>query len=137
MVSEILYCVQFQSQQTDIILSLVVTSADGTVKIVKNVVVPTQPVVSGKNTLTSLLTSSNKIAGRRILMTKGPDGTTRVVTGTPTSGIVTKPVSNTQQSLIKLQTTGSSTVQQVVTPIKQQIIQQQGKWLFFIFDESG
>lgn len=70
-------------------------------------------------------------------MTKGPDGTTRVVTGTPTSGIVTKPVSNTQQSLIKLQTTGSSTVQQVVTPIKQQIIQQQGKWLFFIFDESG
>lgn len=136
-VSEILNCVQFQSQQTDIILSLVVTSADGTVKIVKNVVVPTQPVVSGKNTLTSLLTSSNKIAGRRILMTKGPDGTTRVVTGTPTSGIVTKPVSNTQQSLIKLQTTGSSTVQQVVTPIKQQIIQQQGKWLFFIFDESG
>lgn len=61
-------------------------------------------------------------------MTKGPDGTTRVVTGTPTSGIVTKPV--TQQSLIKLQTTGSN-VQQVVTPIKQQIIQQQGKFCFF------
>lgn len=64
-------------------------------------------------------------------MTKGPDGTTRVVTGTPTSGIVTKPVTNTQQSLIKLQTTGSN-VQQVVTPIKQQIIQQQGKFCFFI-----
>jgi len=63
-------------------------------------------------------------------MTKGPDGTTRVVTGTPTSGIVTKPVTNTQQSLIKLQTTGSN-VQQVVTPIKQQIIQQQGKFCFF------
>lgn len=63
-------------------------------------------------------------------MTKGPDGTTRVVTGTPTSGIVTKPVANTQQSLIKLQTT-SGNVQQVVTPIKQQIIQQQVQGMFF------
>lgn len=69
-------------------------------KIVKNVVVPNQAVVSGKNTLTSLLTSNNsKLAGRRILMTKGPDGTTRVITGT--ANIMSKNLQTTQQSLIK------------------------------------
>ncbi|XP_030753207.1 nucleosome-remodeling factor subunit NURF301 isoform X3 [Sitophilus oryzae] len=88
-----------------------VTSADGTVKIVKNVVVPNQSVVSGKHTLTSLLTSNSKIAGRRILMTKGPDGTTRVVSGGSTN-ILPKNLQNVpQQSLIKVQTTSAGQAQ--------------------------
>lgn len=74
-------------------------------KIVKNVVVPNQTVVSGKNTLTSLLTSNNtKLAGRRILMTKGPDGTTRVITGT--ANILPKNLQTSQQSLIKTTVAG-------------------------------
>lgn len=80
-------------------------------KIVKNVVVPNQSVISGKNTLTSLLTNSNKLAGRRILMTKGPDGTTRVITGT--ANILPKNLQTTQQSLIKAQTTSQQQVQPV------------------------
>lgn len=72
-------------------------------KIVKNVVVQGNQGIVGKNTLTSLLTSnSNKLAGRRIIMTKGPDGTTRVITG---SNVVPKTLTNQQQSLIKVQTT--------------------------------
>ncbi|KAL1494312.1 hypothetical protein ABEB36_009929 [Hypothenemus hampei] len=90
------------------------TTVDGTVKIVKNVIVPSQSVVSGKNTLTSLLTSNNKIGGRRILMTKGPDGTTRVVAGSATTN-VSKTLSNPQQqSLIKTQTIGGQIVQQII-----------------------
>ncbi|XP_066157343.1 nucleosome-remodeling factor subunit NURF301 isoform X1 [Euwallacea fornicatus] len=105
-----------------------VSSADGTMKLVKNLVVPTQSVVSGKNTLTSLLTSSSKLAGRRILMTKGPDGTTRVVAGAPTSNFVTKsPLQSSQQSLIKLQTTSGQTLHQVVTQPKSQLVQQQAQ----------
>ncbi|XP_018571402.1 nucleosome-remodeling factor subunit NURF301 isoform X2 [Anoplophora glabripennis] len=88
-----------------------VTTADGQMKIVKNVVVPNQSVISGKNTLTSLLTNSNKLAGRRILMTKGPDGTTRVITGT--ANILPKNLQTTQQSLIKAQTTSQQQVQPV------------------------
>ncbi|KAJ8968859.1 hypothetical protein NQ317_016782 [Molorchus minor] len=88
------------------------TAQDGQMKIVKNVVVPNQSVVSGKNTLTSLLTSnSNKLAGRRILMTKGPDGTTRVITGT--ANILPKNLQTTQQSLIKAQTTSSQQTQPI------------------------
>ncbi|CAH1170436.1 unnamed protein product [Phaedon cochleariae] len=76
------------------------TMADGQMKIVKNIIMPGQAVVSGKNTLTSLLTSNTtKLAGRRILMTKGPDGTTRVITGT--ANILPKNLTTTQQSLIK------------------------------------
>lgn len=77
------------------------TTADGQVKIVKNVVMPNQVLSAGaKNTLTSLLTtSSNKLAGRRILMTKAADGTTRVITGA--TNIL--PKGATQQSLIKVQ----------------------------------
>ncbi|KAJ8928258.1 hypothetical protein NQ314_019209, partial [Rhamnusium bicolor] len=90
----------------------VTTTADGQMKIVKNVVVPNQSVVSGKNTLTSLLTSnSTKLAGRRILMTKGPDGTTRVITGT--ANILPKNLQTTQQTLIKTQTTSGQQTQQV------------------------
>lgn len=80
-------------------------------KIVKNVVVQNQGL--NKNTLTSLLTSnSNKLAGRRILMTKGPDGTTRVIAG---SNIVPKTLTTNpqQQSLIKVQTAGGA--QQIQT----------------------
>uniref|UniRef100_A0AAR5PPQ8 Nucleosome-remodeling factor subunit NURF301 n=1 Tax=Dendroctonus ponderosae TaxID=77166 RepID=A0AAR5PPQ8_DENPD len=93
---------------------------DGTVKLVKNVVVPTQAVIGGKNTLTSLLTGSNKVAGRRILMTKGPDGQTRLVTGSPGTSLVTK---TPQQSLIKLHTTQQlPNVQQVIqSPGQQQV----------------
>lgn len=95
-------------------------------KIVKNVVVPNQTVVSGKNTLTSLLTSNNtKLAGRRILMTKGPDGTTRVITGT--ANILPKNLQTSQQSLIKT-TTASQQVQTV-----QQQIQIQQSSMFFLF----
>ncbi|KAK7791905.1 hypothetical protein R5R35_005426 [Gryllus longicercus] len=66
---------------------------DGTLKMVTKVAIPASPggQASGKSTLTSLLTNaSNNSAGkaflgtRRIFMTKGADGTTRVVTG-PTS----------------------------------------------------
>ncbi|KAK9686188.1 PHD-finger [Popillia japonica] len=99
-----------------------VTTADGQMKIVKNVVVPNQTVgkttltslltannnaagkpnqTVGKTTLTSLLTANNnaagnKFAGRRIFMTKAPDG-----------------VTNPQQSLIKVQTTAGQPVQQI------------------------
>ncbi|VEN57753.1 unnamed protein product [Callosobruchus maculatus] len=89
----------------------VTTTPDGQMKIVKNVVLPNQAVVSGKNTLTSLLTSNNaKLAGRRILMTKGPDGTTRVITGT--ANILPKNLTNQQQSLIK-SPSGSQVLQAV------------------------
>ncbi|XP_050310711.1 nucleosome-remodeling factor subunit NURF301 isoform X3 [Anthonomus grandis grandis] len=101
-----------------------VSTAEGNLKVVKNVVVPSQAVVSGKNTLTSLLTNSNKIAGRRILMTKGPDGTTRVLTGPAGPSL---PKQNSQQpsqqqqqpSLVKLQSgSGQQAVQQqVVTQV--------------------
>lgn len=96
-------------------------------KIVKNVVVPNQTVVSGKNTLTSLLTSNNtKLAGRRILMTKGPDGTTRVITGT--ANILPKNLQTSQQSLIKTSTAG-----QQVQAVQQQIqMQQSGRYYSFL-----
>lgn len=94
----------------------VTTTPDGQMKIVKNVVVPTQTVVSGKNTLTSLLTSNNtKLAGRRILMTKGPDGTTRVITGT--ANILPKNLQTSQQSLIKTTTAN----QPIQTAVQQQV----------------
>ncbi|CAH0555321.1 unnamed protein product [Brassicogethes aeneus] len=87
----------------------VTTTTDG-LKIIKNVVGPNQSVISGKNTLTSLLTSnSNKLAGRRILMTKAPDGTTRVITGA--TNIIQKNLPGSQQSLIKVQTTGGQQIQ--------------------------
>ncbi|KRT79741.1 PHD finger motif containing protein [Oryctes borbonicus] len=91
-----------------------VTTADGQMKIVKNVVVPNQTI--GKTTLTSLLTANNnaagnKFTGRRIFMTKAPDGTTRVLTAG--SAILPKGVTNTQQSLIKIQTTTGQPVQQI------------------------
>lgn len=107
----------------------VTTTADGQMKIVKNVVVPNQTIVSGKNTLTSLLTSNNaKLSGRRILMTKGPDGTTRVITGT--ANILPKNLQATQQSLIKT-TPGGQPIQAV-----QQIqIQQTSK--FFIVSKKN
>lgn len=99
------------------------TTPDGQMKIVKNVVVPNQTVVSGKNTLTSLLTSNNtKLAGRRILMTKGPDGTTRVITGT--ANILPKNLQTSQQSLIK------TTSGQAVQSIQQQIQMQQSSKFF-------
>lgn len=80
-------------------------------KIVKNVVLPSQ---TGKSTLTSLLTANttpagnNKFSGRRILMTKAPDGTTRLITGT--TNILPKAGTN-QQSLIKVQTSGVQQIQ--------------------------
>ncbi|KAG5899121.1 hypothetical protein JTB14_021623 [Gonioctena quinquepunctata] len=112
----------------------VTTTPDGQMKIVKNVILPNQAVVSGKNTLTSLLTSNTtKLAGRRILMTKGPDGTTRVITGT--ANLLPKTLATTQQSLIKTQTSSSQQVQQTVqvqqpttstisTPTQQQSIKE-------------
>ncbi|XP_060530010.1 nucleosome-remodeling factor subunit NURF301 isoform X2 [Cylas formicarius] len=97
-----------------------VTTGDGPIKLVKNVVVPNQHVISGKNTLTSLLTNSSKLSGRRILMTKGPDGTTRLIAG-GSANLVPKTVPGVQQqSLIKIQTTNGAQVQAVqiqpVTP---------------------
>jgi nucleosome-remodeling factor subunit BPTF len=95
-------------------------------KIVKNIA--NQSVVSGKTTLTSLLTSnSNKLVGRRLLMTKAADGTTRVVANA--ANILPKNLQNAQQSLIKVQTTGAQPTLQTVqiqqpvtttsTPVKQ------------------
>ncbi|XP_022917774.2 nucleosome-remodeling factor subunit NURF301 isoform X2 [Onthophagus taurus] len=91
-----------------------VTTADGQMKIVKNVVLPNQ--VTGKTTLTSLLTGNNatpgkNVAGRRIFMTKAPDGTTRVITAG--AAILPKNVPNNQQSLIKVQTTTGQAIQQI------------------------
>ncbi|XP_018334706.1 nucleosome-remodeling factor subunit NURF301 isoform X2 [Agrilus planipennis] len=104
-------------------------------KVVKNVIVP-NTATPGKSTLTSLLTANNaagvnKYAGRRIFMTKGPDGSTRVIAGSP--GIITKGAQAVQQSLIKVQTTGGQTVQQIqiqqpvttaATPTKQSDVPQ-------------
>ncbi|XP_057659195.1 nucleosome-remodeling factor subunit NURF301 isoform X2 [Diorhabda carinulata] len=102
----------------------VATTVDGQMKIVKNVVVPNQAVVSGKNTLTSLLTSNTtKLAGRRILMTKGPDGTTRVITGT--SNILPKNLPTTQQSLIKTSTGTQQTLSQQPTTSTTTVANQQ------------
>ncbi|XP_064211218.1 nucleosome-remodeling factor subunit NURF301 isoform X5 [Tribolium castaneum] len=96
----------------------VTTTPDGQMKIVKNIA--NQAVVSGKTTLTSLLTSnSNKLVGRRLLMTKAADGTTRVVANA--ASILPKNIQNTQQSLIKVQTTGAQSTLQTVQ------IQQPGK----------
>lgn len=61
---------------------------------------PNQVLTGTKNTLTSLLTAnSNKLAGRRILMTKAADGTTRVIAGA--TNILPKGAA--PQSLIKVQ----------------------------------
>ncbi|XP_045474832.1 nucleosome-remodeling factor subunit NURF301 isoform X2 [Harmonia axyridis] len=84
---------------------------DGQMKIVKNIVLPNQSVITGKNTLTSLLTSNSKhLAGRRILMTKAPDGTTRMITS-PSVG--PKGLHNSQQGLIKVQTSSGQQIQTV------------------------
>jgi SH3-like domain-containing protein len=89
----------------------VTTTPDGQMKIVKNIA--NQSVVSGKTTLTSLLTSnSNKLVGRRLLMTKAADGTTRVVANA--ANILPKNLQNAQQSLIKVQTTGAQPTLQTV-----------------------
>lgn len=96
---------------------LAVTAADGQMKIVKNVVVPNQTIANAKNTLTSLLTgNSNKLTGRRILMTKAADGTTRVIAGA--TNVLGKGTQNSQQSLIKVQSG---------TPGQQVQIQSQGQ----------
>ncbi|XP_044753874.1 nucleosome-remodeling factor subunit NURF301 isoform X3 [Coccinella septempunctata] len=88
-----------------------IQSKDGQMKIVKNIVLPNQSVITGKNTLTSLLTSNSKqLAGRRILMTKAPDGTTRMITS-PNVG--QKGVHNSQQGLIKVQTSSGQQIQTV------------------------
>ena len=95
-----------------------VTTADGQVKIVKNVVVPNQ--VSGRTTLTSLLTNnvpSSKFAGRKVIMTKGTDGSSRMIA----ANILPKGVQTTQQSLIKIQPTTGQSAQQIQ-------IQQSGKF---------
>ncbi|XP_017781455.1 PREDICTED: nucleosome-remodeling factor subunit NURF301 isoform X2 [Nicrophorus vespilloides] len=99
---------QAASESTTI--QLKVTTADGQMKIVKNVI-PGQ--LSGKTTLTSLLTTNNKFTGRKIFMTKAADGTTRVITGN--ASLIQKTPQG--QSLIKLQTTttGSTTTS---TPTK-------------------
>ncbi|XP_069695049.1 nucleosome-remodeling factor subunit NURF301 isoform X3 [Periplaneta americana] len=86
-------------------------ATDGTLKMVTKVAIPPSPstqLTSGKTTLTSLLTNTaNNTQGktflgtRRIFMTKGADGTTRVVTG-PTS-ILPKTAGQQGQSLIKIQ----------------------------------
>ncbi|KAB0795122.1 hypothetical protein PPYR_11961 [Photinus pyralis] len=92
-----------------------VTTADGQMKIVKNVVMPGANL-STKSTLTSLLTANttptgnNKFTGRRIFMTKAADGTTRVIAGA--ANILPKTPPNSQ-SLIKVQTSTVPTVQQI------------------------
>lgn len=100
----------------------VTTTPDGQMKIVKSI--SNQAVVSGKTTLTSLLTSnSNKLVGRRLLMTKAADGTTRVVANA--ANILPKNVQSTQQSLIKVQT--STGVQPTLQTVQ---IQQPGESCF-------
>ncbi|XP_049831961.1 nucleosome-remodeling factor subunit NURF301 isoform X2 [Schistocerca gregaria] len=101
--------------------------ADGSLKVVTKVAIPSSPntqLTSGKSTLTSLLTSTNNTSGkallgtRRIFMTKGADGTTRVMTG-PTS--ILPKTAQQPQSLIKIQPSGQTPVPG--TPSNQQRVQ--------------
>lgn len=84
-----------------------------------------QNILSGKSTLTSLLTSNtttpitaNKtlIGTRRIYMTKGTDGTSRVIS-TPTSilpkGSAGATPGNGSPSVIKVQSSSGTTVQTI------------------------
>ncbi|XP_044734089.1 nucleosome-remodeling factor subunit NURF301, partial [Chrysoperla carnea] len=100
---------------------------DGTLKIVNKIPMTPNSNSVGKSALTSLLTSNstplsgNKtlIGTRRIYMTKGADGTSRVIT-TPTS-ILPKAgstpggavQSTSSPSIIKVQTPGGTTVQTI------------------------
>lgn len=61
-------------------------------------------------------------------MTKGPDGTTRVITGT--ANILPKNLQTTQQSLIKAQTTS----QQQVQPVQ---VQQASRCNFCLFGDGS
>lgn len=92
---------------------------------VNKVVIPTTSIgANTKSTLTSLLTANtnnaaaNKtfIGTRRIFMTKGADGTTRMITG-PTSILPKAGTAGGQQSLIKLQTPSGQTLQTI--PLQQ------------------
>lgn len=100
----------------------VTVSQDGQLKIVKNVVMPGQTVVQGKNTLTSLLSQGNKqLAGRRIFMTKAPDGTTKVIAGA--SNVQIGKSAPNGQGLIKVQTSSGQQIQtlQIQQPGQQTI----------------
>lgn len=93
-------------------LLFLVTQPDGSIKIVNKVVLPSSPITtSTKTTLTSLLTGNNAnngnktfIGTRRIFMTKGADGTTRMITGPANILPKSSTAQSSQQSLIKLQT---------------------------------
>ncbi|XP_039292245.1 nucleosome-remodeling factor subunit NURF301 isoform X2 [Nilaparvata lugens] len=108
---------QGHGQVIKIIPSAAQGGGDGqTFKVVTKVAIPPTPTSGAKSTLTSLLTNStpNKsvIGTRRIFMTKGSDGNTRMVSGTPPN-ILPKTVAPTVQaatptqatSIMKLQTT--------------------------------
>ncbi|KAJ8687395.1 hypothetical protein QAD02_023189 [Eretmocerus hayati] len=80
---------------------------DGTIKLVTKVAIPANSnTPQGKAQLTSILTTPNQnkvVNTRRIYMTKGPDGTTRVISG-PTTILPKTPQQNAtpaQQTLIK------------------------------------
>ncbi|XP_063224982.1 nucleosome-remodeling factor subunit NURF301 isoform X2 [Bacillus rossius redtenbacheri] len=102
-------------------------SGDGTVKMVTKVAIPPSPnSLSGKSTLTSLLTGTpNNTTGktllgtRRVFMTKGADGTTRVVSA-PTSIL---PKTTQSQSLIRVQAPSANTPVQPAPPMTQQKVQ--------------
>ncbi|XP_020295522.1 nucleosome-remodeling factor subunit NURF301 isoform X2 [Pseudomyrmex gracilis] len=99
------------------------SSHDGTVKLVSKVAIPANPN-STKSQLTSILTTPAQtpktfIGTRRIFMTKTPDGTTAVLTG---SSILPKTPQNqtNQQSLIRVTQTGTNTP--VQTPQRVQLL---------------
>lgn len=103
----------------------ILVGPDGTLKIVNKIPMTPNSNSVGKSALTSLLTSNstplsgNKtlIGTRRIYMTKGADGTSRVIT-TPTSilpkaGGTPGVQSTSSPSIIKVQTPGGTTVQTI------------------------
>ncbi|RZF42669.1 hypothetical protein LSTR_LSTR001464 [Laodelphax striatellus] len=107
------------SQQViKIIPSAAQGGGDGqTFKVVTKVAIPPTPNSGTKSTLTSLLTNStpNKagIGTRRIYMTKGADGTTRMVSGTPPN-ILPKTVASTVQAAAATPTQTSASPQSVM-----------------------
>ncbi|PNF38728.1 hypothetical protein B7P43_G14361 [Cryptotermes secundus] len=105
-------------------------ATDGTLKIVTKVAIPPSPgsqSTTGKTTLTSLLTNTTNstpgktlVGTKRIFMTKGTDGTTRIISGHTTS-ILPKTAGQQGQSLIKIQPSTQASV--TAAPPTQQRVQ--------------
>lgn len=115
---------------TNVTTAQVTTTPDGQTRIIKNIVIPNNSATLGGNkptTLTSLLTSNtgNKFTGRRIIMTKAPDGTPKMIQA-GSMNLVNRNTSGagaqTVAAGIKLQSTGGN--QQLVQQLQQPLASQ-------------